>query len=115
MAYTNPDSLLKYDLVDSTCIYYRNALIAGGSTMIEAWVQLNEEQKSENGDPENVQKEFDAKYFSPQYLDYARIDLMIFGWWNHANHLLPHINPSYDYSKEFERLLIDHECECDEP
>ena len=30
LAYSKPKILLEYELVDSTCIYYRDALIAGG-------------------------------------------------------------------------------------
>jgi len=115
LAYSNPDTLLHYDLVDSKCIYYRDALIDGGQTMIEAWIKLNNIKKSKNGNPEKVQQKFDKNFNSPHSLGYARLDIMKFGWWNSANHLLPHVNISYDFAGEFERLLADVNCECDEP
>lgn len=115
LAYNNPKILLEYDLVDSTCIYYRDALIAGGDQLIKAWLTLHKEQKSSNGSPENLQRRFDEMFYSDSKLEYARMEVMTYGWWNSANHMLPHINNSYDYQEEFEKLLIDVECECEEP
>jgi len=115
LAYSNPDTLLSYDLVDSTCIYYRDALIAGGQKMIEAWIKLNELQKRINGDPDNLQRKFDEKFNASNKLEFARLEIMKFGWWNSANHRIPHINTSYNFAEEFERLLTGIECECDEP
>ncbi len=115
LAYDNPKILLEYDLVDSTCIFYRDALIKGGEAMLEAWVKLNEVQKSNNGYPDQLQREFEAKYYSDDRLTYAREAIMVFGWWNNANHLLPHIDSYYNYDEEFGKLFIDVECECDEP
>lgn len=115
LAYDNPKILLEYDLVDSTCIFYRDALIKGGEAMLEAWVKLNEVQKSNNGYPDQLQREFEAKYYSTDRLTYAREAIMVFGWWNNANHLLPHIDSYYNYDEEFGKLFIDVECECDEP
>lgn len=114
-AYSNPKILLEYELVDSTCIYYRDALIAGGDQLIDAWFILHEKQKKNNGSPENLQRRFDTKYYSDNRLEYARMEIMTFGWWNNANHLLPHINPNYRYDEEFEKLFINVVCECDEP
>jgi hypothetical protein len=48
-------------------------------------------------------------------MEYARLEIMKFGWWNSANHVIPHVNKSYNYAEEFKRLLIDVDCECDEP
>lgn len=115
LAYANPKILLEYDLVDKKSIYYRDALIAGGDQLIEAWFKLHKEQKSNNGSPENLQRRFDIKYNSDNRLEYARMEVMTYGWWNSANHLLPHVNTHYRYEEEFEKLLIDIECDCDEP
>jgi hypothetical protein len=115
LAYSNPKILLEYELVDSTCIYYRDALIAGGDKLMKTWLTLHKKQKSNNGSPENLQKRFDKKYYSDAKLEYARMEVMTYGWWNSANYLLPHINTNYDYQEEFEKLLLDVECECDEP
>ncbi|RIH62687.1 hypothetical protein D1164_23635 [Mariniphaga sediminis] len=83
--------------------------------MVDAWMKLHEYQKSRNGNPEKVQQKFEEKSNSPHKLEYARLEIMKFGWWNSANRKLPHINTSIYYPNEFERLLIDIECDCDEP
>lgn len=115
LAYDNPKILLEYDLVDSTCMYYRDALIKGGEAMLKAWAKLNEVLKSNNGYPDQLQREFEEKYNSDNRLTYAKEAIMVFGWWNNANHLLPHIDFSYNYREEFEKFLNNVECECDEP
>ena len=114
LAFSNPDTLLFYDNIDSTCIFYRDALIEGGQKMIDAWIKLNEIQKGENGYPENVQRKFDEKYNSTHRLEYARLELMMFGWWNNANHLIFHMDYSIRYDLEFEKLFLKVKCDCDE-
>lgn len=57
LAYHNPDTLMYYETVDSTCIYYRNALISGGEELLNAWAVLINEQKKNNGNPAHVQAE----------------------------------------------------------
>ncbi len=115
LAYSNPDTLMTYDLVDSTCIYFRDALIAGGQQMIDAWINLNEIKKSKNGNPEKVQRKFNEKYNSQQRIEFAKLELMQFGWWNNANHLIYHYENSLKNNDEFEKLFIEFECDCDEP
>lgn len=115
LAWNNPDTLLSYNVVDSKCIYYRDALIKGGQEMIQAWIYLNEEMKSKNADPERVQRIFDEKFNSKNKFEYAKLDLLTFGWWNNANHLIFHINASGEFESEFKKLFINVKCECDEP
>jgi hypothetical protein len=115
MAWNNPDTLLAYEVIDSTCIYYRDALINGGQQMIEAWIFLNEIMKRKNGYPEMVQKKFDEEFSSIYRLDYARLEIMVFGWWNNANHFIFHVESSGNFEKEFNKLFFKVRCECDEP
>jgi hypothetical protein len=115
LAYENPDTLLSYQLVDSACIFYRDALIAGGTELLSAWKVLVDYKKSQNGYPERLQRIYDEQIASPLKYDYARLDIMKFGWWNSANHMLPHIDQSYRYQDNFERLFKYHRCSCDEP
>ncbi len=113
-AYENPDTLMYVELVDSNCIYYRDALIAGGDKLLAARYSLNEKQKANNGSPERLQRIYESEMASDQKYEYARLEIMRFGWWNSANHMLPHIG-SHNFHKEFERLFMDVKCECDEP
>lgn len=114
-AYSNPEVLLKYDLVDEKCIYYRDILIQGGQKMIDAWKNYEKEWIERNGYAEFHQREYEQKYNSPQREDYARLTLMIYGWWNSANHCLPHLESPTKFTSEFNRLFNDLECECDIP
>jgi hypothetical protein len=106
---------MSYSLVDSTCIFYRDALISGGQKMLDAWVVLNENLKKKNGDPEKLQRKFDEQFNSVNRLDYARLELMSFGWWSSANRLIFHIMDSGEFEAEFKKLFIKVKCECDEP
>lgn len=115
LAYENPDTLMSYDLVDSKCIFYRDALIAGGSELLSAWKVLVDFKKSQNGNPDRLQRMYDEQLASTQKYDFARLDIMKFGWWNSANHMLPHIDQSYRYQDNFERLFKHYRCECEEP
>ena len=111
IAYENPDTLMSFVQTDSLTTLFRNALIWGGDQLIEAWEKLNEIQKSMNGFPENVQSKFEAQYNSSLKMEYARLAVIQFGWWNHANHLIYH-DPQTDYWNEFEKLFINLESEC---
>lgn len=114
LAFANPKVLLEYDLVDSTCVYFRDALIAGGEELLQAWAELNEMQKRQNADPQGVQLRYEREYYSAERMQHARDEVMIFGWWNSANRLLPHLNTDRHYD-EFEKLFTSVNCDCDEP
>lgn len=115
LAYSNPDTLLYYDLGDSTAVYYRDALIAGGQELIEAWIRLNDNKKGRNGNPQRVQRKFDERYNSSRRMEYARLDIMKFGWWNSVNDHLPSVGVDYRLAEEFERLFIEVDWQCEEP
>jgi len=83
--------------------------------MIEAWFYLNELMKSKNADPERVQRNFDERFNSKNKFDYARLELLTFGWWNNTNHLIFHLSETGEFESEFKNLFIKVKCECDEP
>lgn len=114
LAQNDPKELLNYKLVDDNCKYFRDALIAGGDELLKAWPVLNEIQKKKNVRPAWVQHQFEEKYNSPEKLEYAREEVFMYGWWNFANNLLPHIHEK-GLEENFERLLKDVQCDCDEP
>ena len=114
IAYQYPDTLNSFVTADSLTAYYRAALIAGGDDLLAAWQTLNEMQKARNGNPQRMQNIYEQRYNSPLKLEYARLEVMLFGWWNHANHLIFHDEHS-DYWPAFEKLFIKLDSECEEP
>lgn len=113
-AYKDPQILLKYNAKNDLTMYYRKALIIGGDLLVEAWKKVNEANKKDNGEPEKLQLEFEKKYNSENKMLYARLAVMNFGWWNSANDELPHYATEYDFNHEFEKLLLNVDCHCDE-
>lgn len=117
-AYSNP-SLLKNTSYNPNAKIYVDALVSGDSLqMIIAWKKLNEEQKAENGSPDDVEKKFQSRLNSPQCLEYAKMELFSFGWNNNTiktcngcellenNDLL---------MEEYKKLFISTTEECSEP
>lgn len=111
IAYKNPDTLMSFIQQDSLTTLFRNALIIGGEQLLDSWKILNEIQKSKNGYPDKVQSKFDAQINSSRKMEYARLAVIQFGWWNHANHLIYH-DPQIGYLNEFEKLFINLKREC---
>lgn len=112
-AWDDPAILLEYPGLQDTCTFWADALIAGGDRLLEAWKALKEIQKKANADPERVQKEFMSRYTSERQLDWARVEVMTYGWWNCSNHFIPYVETHC--GEEFEKLFIRHEyLECDE-
>jgi hypothetical protein len=68
------------------CAEYAAALASTDSAVvIPAWRKLVDEQKVNNGYPENLEAAFKAQLASPERMRYAKVDLMTFGWGNCAN------------------------------
>ncbi len=114
IAYQYPDTLNSFDTTDSLTAYYRAALIAGGDDLLAAWQHLHEAKKANNAYPQRMQHIYEQRYNSPLKLEYARLEVMLFGWWNHANNLIFHDEHS-DYWPAFEKLFIKLDRECEEP
>lgn len=115
LGYSNPDTLKYFETADDTCNFYSNALIKGNVILLDAWLSWHRAKMIQNGNPESWERKFLLKFNSPYAIEYARLELMQFGWWNSANHTLPHIEQSINFSKEFEKLFIETDCECDIP
>lgn len=114
LAYENPDTLLYYPELPDTCRYWVDALIDGDELMLLAWEELTRRLMLSNASPERLESEFIEKYNSHQRYEWARIQIMKYGWWNSANDFIPHIT---DYcGDEFAKLFNELDCsECDEP
>jgi hypothetical protein len=60
-------------------------------------------------------EKYNEKYNSKDRLIYAKIELMTYGWWNCSNSQIKRINNDGTMEKEFNKLFIHIETECDEP
>lgn len=81
-------------------------MIHGGQEMVQVWIYLNAIMKSRNGDPEKVQRNFEERFKSKNNLNYTRLYIMSFGWWNYANQLIPHLEAIEKFGPEFNKLLL---------
>jgi len=112
LGYENPDTLMGFETTDENINFIRNGLIAGGDSLVEVWKEVVRIQKLNNGYPERIQQEFEAQFNSPEKLEYARLTVMMFGWWNNVNHDIYHTPDEY-YSGQFNELFskVDEECD----
>jgi len=118
LAYSNPVLLMQTEYHPKAKIYVE-ALVSGDSIkMISAWRKLNEDQKSKNGSPENVEQKFQSRLNSSQCLEYAKMELFTFGWSNNTIKsckeckILENTGLMFD---EYKKLFISTTEECSEP
>ncbi|OON67476.1 hypothetical protein [Hymenobacter sp. CRA2] len=55
------------------------------AVLVRAWRRLVDEQKTHNSVPASLEAEFQQQNHSPERLQYARLELMKYGWWNCVN------------------------------
>ena len=117
LAYTEPKNLLDYKGAEECKIRFAEPIIAGGDKLLDAWRKQNEAARLKNGDPERVRREFEAELASPQKFEYARLEMLTFGWWNCVNATIVQDTGSQDgtHQKQFEKLFKKVTSVCDEP
>jgi hypothetical protein len=114
--YANPAFLIEYQDAKACNAPYADPLINGGDQLLGAWRRVNEESRSRNSDPERLRRIFDEQYASPDRLKFARIEVMMFGWWNCANALIPYVEQDGTAEREFKKLFVRvRSIGCDEP
>ena len=114
LAYTNPTILKQYPSGYDSCKYYADALIAGGHELMKAWGKYNDLWHKENGVSLKRQLEFSLKSNSPDSINYAKLEIMMFGWWNCANQFIKYLD-DVGYQDDFEKYFIKFNRDCDEP
>jgi hypothetical protein len=117
LAYTEPKNLANYKGAEACKVKFAEPIMAGGDTLLTAWRKQNEIARANNGDPERVRKEFEAELASPQKFEYARLEMLTFGWWNCVNATIVQETGSQDGTnqKQFEKLFKKLTSECEEP
>lgn len=113
-AYKNPSILKEYPLGDS-CFEYADAIIAGGDSMLNEWKRMRLKHCETNGDPKWCYDEYYLKrYNSSERLIWAKLDLMMFGWWNCTCRFLKFNEPNGKAEEEFEKLFQNVKENCDD-
>ena len=115
LAYKNPQVLKEYPQAYSLCREYTDALIEGNHKLMTTWKKLHESSVGNNMSVEKTQKEFDKMFNSADSLFYARLEVMMFGWWNCANSLIPYVFHTEKISSEFKKIFKKYDCDCNEP
>ena len=117
LAYMNHHALRKYDRAPSCKTKYAEPLIAGGDSLLRIWAEVNKDSQKKNSDPARLQRKFDQEYNSENPYVFARVETMMFGWWNCANSFIDREEKSSNGSaeNEFRKLFIRVKEVCDEP
>jgi hypothetical protein len=112
-AYHNPGVLLQNRFTDQ-CNEYAVALASEDTTiLLNAWKKMADRDKHKS-DEAFYMNRFNQQYNSSEKLILARINLMNFGWWNCANHLIKRIENDGTHEKEFLKLFKKTKPDCEE-
>jgi hypothetical protein len=112
--YTNPVILREYKSAETCTVNYAEPLIAGGDTLINAWIKLNREVMQK--DNQTQVRRFARENASPDRLKYAQLDVMSYGWWNCVNKTIEYVTDDEKHRENFARLFVSvKELYCDEP
>jgi len=119
LGYAHPD-VLNYKGCPTECEKYIVGLVKGGDELLKVWLAFHEEfikqQKKVSSSDETIEflnKEFYKKYNSLDKLEYAKIDLISFGWWNAVNHTISRVNTD-NFETEYKKNFTEIKEECDE-
>jgi len=98
------------------CQEYAEALSSmDDELLLSTWKKMVEKQMEKNGSPEMVLLKYNRQNESSNRLLYARNQVMTYGWWNCANHVIYHFEDDGTPEKEFNKLFVTIKSECDEP
>lgn len=100
LAYKDPKVLLGFKRVDSIAKKYARILNSTNEEIINGWDMLLEEECKQNGFPEKLRAEHARMRSSAESIQYAKMELMTFGWWNAANHCVRHVNENDSRSED---------------
>ncbi|MGL5958657.1 MAG: hypothetical protein ACRCZZ_08745, partial [Phocaeicola sp.] len=110
-----PQGLESFENPDTCTSYYARAIIIGGDSLLNAWKHLTQLQAEQNVSPKQVWKEYHQALNSKHKYEYAKLQVLSFGWWNCAIRLIEGFDEKKAYLI-YERLFDNiKELNCDEP
>ena len=102
-SYTNPGVLNKDTYSKEQCSEYVEALIAGGDKLLAMRKKMAEESK--NAGNKSAWDRYIKETKSDKELDFARVHVSTFGWWNCVNGSIERVDPSGIHDNEFKKLF----------
>lgn len=116
LGYENPARLKDVKFAGACVQKYAEPLIKGGGDLLAAWLMVNEDSRKRNASPERIKSIYEQEYNSPERMQYARNEVMTYGWWNCVNALINREQDGNRHEKEFRKLFVKtREIDCDEP
>lgn len=116
LGYENPARLKDVKFAGACVQKYAEPLINGDDDLLVAWLSVNEDSRERNVSPERVKRIYEQEYNSPERMQYARNEVMTYGWWNCVNALIDRDQDENRHEKEFRKLFVKtKEIDCDEP
>jgi hypothetical protein len=116
LGYNEPAKLKEATFADTCVVKYAVTLINGGDELLAIWRTVNEDTRRNNGDPQRIKKIFEAEYDSPDRLKFARVEVMLFGFWNCANEFIERETYDGSHEEEFKKIFKQtRTIACDEP
>jgi len=108
LGYFDPFELKKYDNLDDELIRISNSIIIGGDSLLDVWISYTMRRNMKNVDSVTVCKIFNKKFNSIDKYTYAKLDLIMFEFWNIANNKIerPSEKQQDSIEIEYEKLFI---------
>jgi hypothetical protein len=116
LGYENPARLRDVTFADACVNKYVAPLTDGGDSLLAVWLEVNEATRRRNASPDRIKAIFEREMNSPEKFEYARVEVMRFGWWNCANAFIDREDKYEENEKEFKKLFKrTRTISCDEP
>jgi len=107
-----PDTL-SIDDCPRKCYKYVDALVSGGDKLIKVWKELKyAPDASGKANPYSI-KDYEEKVSTEDKYLHAQIDVMLYGWWNTVNEIIPRVD-ALNFQVEFAKLFTDVTSECED-
>jgi len=112
-SYKNPKVLNNDSYSKNNCGKYTSALIKGGDALLAAWKEMAEKWRNDGNS--SAWERYNNEYSSANKLDYARVSVTTFGWWNCVNESIERVDGYVAHDEQFVKLFNDVKKTCEEP
>ena len=115
LGYKTPERLRDFTLAPHCSRDYAEPLIAGGESLLDAWLKVDLASRQRNSDPERIRKIYETQLASPDRMKFAQVEVMAFGWWNCANAVVRLDQDYTEQSRRLKKLFKKVKEDCEEP